>query len=55
MMGCMRGHDFKEGIRALLIDKDNNPQWNPREVQSVTPQQIDSYFTSLHEHELTVS
>jgi enoyl-CoA hydratase/carnithine racemase len=37
------GH-FKEGVRALLIDKDRNPQWSPAHVAEVTAEQIDAYF-----------
>ncbi|GAA5314975.1 MAG: enoyl-CoA hydratase/isomerase family protein [Candidatus Pelagadaptatus aseana] len=37
------GH-FKEGVRALLIDKDRNPQWTPAKVDDVTPEQVAAYF-----------
>ena len=38
------GHDMAEGIRALLIDKDNNPQWKPKTLEEVTPQLVESHF-----------
>ncbi|HYD59150.1 MAG TPA: enoyl-CoA hydratase/isomerase family protein [Noviherbaspirillum sp.] len=41
---CAARHDFAEGIRALLIDKDGQPQWNPASLQEVTPEMLESYF-----------
>ena len=42
---CMRpGHDFFEGVRALLIDKDQKPKWNPPTIESVTPAMIEEHF-----------
>ena len=41
----MRGHDFYEGIRAQLVDKDRNPKWNPTELSDVGS--IDAYFPNL--------
>jgi enoyl-CoA hydratase/carnithine racemase len=41
---CVKGHDFFEGIRALLIDKDQNPHWQPSQLSDVTPEMIESYF-----------
>lgn len=37
-----KGHDFYEGVRALLIDKDRNPHWDPAELKDV---EIDRYFS----------
>ncbi len=35
-----------EGIRALAVDKDNNPKWNPTRVEDVTPAMVELYFAS---------
>lgn len=41
---CMAGHDFYEGIRALLIDKDNAPKWDPATLAGVTQELVDAHF-----------
>ena len=48
----MRGHDFYEGVRAALVDKDQQPQWRPATLAEVTEAITDSYFTPLGEDEL---
>jgi len=40
----MRRSDFSEGVRAVLIDKDNNPIWAPDKIESVTETDINSIF-----------
>jgi len=35
-----------EGIRALVIDKDHAPQWNPARIEDVTPAMVQPFFTS---------
>ena len=40
----VKSHDFVEGIRAQLVDKDRNPQWSPVSVAAVTPADIEAYF-----------
>ncbi|MGI8415157.1 MAG: enoyl-CoA hydratase/isomerase family protein [Nakamurella sp.] len=36
--------DLREGIRAQVIDKDRNPQWNPATLDAVTEQDVAGYF-----------
>ncbi|RLA62633.1 MAG: enoyl-CoA hydratase/isomerase family protein [Epsilonproteobacteria bacterium] len=37
-------HDFREGVRALLIDKDNNPQWKPASIADVSNELVSEHF-----------
>ncbi len=39
--------DFPEGVRALLIDKDQRPNWQPSTLESVDQMRIDSYFIPI--------
>ncbi|TGZ68602.1 hypothetical protein CRM22_004168 [Opisthorchis felineus] len=43
----VRGHDFPEGVRAILIDKDNKPKWNPSTLSAITQELVDSYFSTI--------
>jgi enoyl-CoA hydratase len=47
MVRAFRGHDFAEGVRALLIDKNGTPIWNPATPAEVTPEMVDAYFEPL--------
>ncbi|MGU3398521.1 enoyl-CoA hydratase/isomerase family protein [Brucellaceae bacterium D45D] len=49
----LENHDFYEGVRAALIDKDGAPNWQPATHDAVRPEQIDTYFASLGDKELT--
>lgn len=40
-------HDFIEGVRALIIEKDNSPRWSPDTPEGVTDALIDSIFAPL--------
>lgn len=37
-------HDFYEGVRAALVDKDHQPHWQPDNLVAVTEEMVDSYF-----------
>jgi enoyl-CoA hydratase/carnithine racemase len=43
-----RGHDFYEGVRAVIVDKDNRPRWAPAPSRA----EVDAYFASLGDGEL---
>jgi enoyl-CoA hydratase len=40
-------HDFLEGVRALIVDKDNAPRWDPPTPETVTDDLIDTIFSPL--------
>lgn len=40
-------HDFLEGVRALIVDKDNDPKWDPPTPEDVTSEWIDAIFAPL--------
>jgi enoyl-CoA hydratase len=44
-------HDFVEGVRALLVDKDNRPRWEPATPEGVTEHLIDTIFAPMPEGE----
>jgi enoyl-CoA hydratase len=48
----MAGHDFYEGVRAALVDRDQKPQWRPATLAEVTEAAVDSYFAALGDREL---
>ena len=40
----MNHREFFEGVRALLIDKDKNPQWSHKDVRDVLKEEVDYFF-----------
>lgn len=44
-------HDFLEGVRAVIVEKDNEPRWNPATPEGVTDGLIDTIFAPLPEDE----
>src|SRR6202046_1014267 len=48
-----RSDDFREGVRAAVIDKDRNPKWSPPRIEDVTPEMLAPYFAELGGDELT--
>ncbi|MET0246858.1 MAG: enoyl-CoA hydratase/isomerase family protein [Sphingomonas sp.] len=52
-VGChvVQRHDFIEGVRAVIVDKDNAPRWNPATPEAVSDHVIDQIFAPLPPHE----
>ena len=42
--GFIDGIEFSEGVRALLIDRDNNPKWRHKSVFEIKPEEIRHFF-----------
>jgi enoyl-CoA hydratase len=49
------GHDFYEGVRAVVIDKDHAPRWQPDSPEGVTQAAIEAYFAPLGATELVLA
>ena len=47
--------DFREGVRAAVIDKDRNPKWSPPRVEDVTPDMVEAYLAEIGADELKFS
>ena len=43
-MQCCAHPDFREGVRALLIEKGTKPRWTPERLQSISPQWLAEHF-----------
>lgn len=43
------GHDFYEGVRAVIIDKDQNPAWRPAAIEMLDPAVVAMHFAPLHD------
>jgi 3-hydroxyisobutyryl-CoA hydrolase len=45
---CVRpGADFYEGVRAVLVDKDHSPKWNPATLEEVTDEMVEEFFAPI--------
>jgi enoyl-CoA hydratase len=51
-LACVAEHDFIEGIRAAIVDKDRNPVWRPDTLESVTPDIVERHFRPVGALEL---
>jgi enoyl-CoA hydratase len=47
-----RSDDFREGVRAAVIDKDRKPRWSPPRIEDVTPEMVAPYFAAIGADEL---
>ena len=52
---CLRGHDFVEGVRAAIIDKDRTPRWAPAQLEEVSTEEVQRYFAESTTGELELA
>jgi len=50
----IHGADFYEGVRAVIIDKDNKPRWQPATLDSVSDAEVERHFAPLAGAELAL-
>jgi enoyl-CoA hydratase len=48
----IQDHDFYEGVRAVIVDKDNKPRWQPSTLAAVSAAEVDRHFAPLTGGEL---
>jgi enoyl-CoA hydratase len=51
----IHGHDFYEGVRAVIIDKDQKPAWQPGRLTEVSDSEVERHFAPLGPTELELS
>lgn len=51
-LGFHSSHDFVEGVRAQVVDKDRDPQWRPATLAEVDEADVAAYFAPVGEREL---
>ena len=51
-LACIAGHDFIEGIRAAIVDKDRKPVWHPDRLEDVSETIVDRHFATIGGREL---
>jgi enoyl-CoA hydratase len=50
----IHGHDFYEGVRAVIVDKDNAPRWQPSKLDEVGKADVERHFAPLARDELNL-
>jgi enoyl-CoA hydratase len=50
----IQGHDFYEGVRAVIVDKDNQPRWQPATLADVGEAEVECHFAPLGPAELVI-
>ena len=48
----IHGHDFYEGVRAVIVDKDNQPRWQPATLADIGEADVECHFAPLGPAEL---
>ncbi len=51
----IHGSDFYEGVRAVIVDKDNKPRWRPATLAEVSDAEIERHFAPLGAEELVLA
>jgi enoyl-CoA hydratase len=51
-LACVAAHDFIEGIRAAIVDKDRHPVWQPEKLADVTSDIVEDHFRTVGALEL---
>lgn len=54
-LACIAAHDFIEGIRAAIVDKDRTPVWQPDRLEDVTEAMVDRHFEPIGQRELKLN
>ncbi|HZL40160.1 MAG TPA: enoyl-CoA hydratase/isomerase family protein [Pseudolabrys sp.] len=50
----IEAHDFYEGVRAVIVDKDNKPRWQPATLGEVSDAEVERHFAPLGGDELAL-
>ncbi len=50
----IEAHDFYEGVRAVIVDKDNKPRWQPATLAAVSEAEVERHFAALGAGELVL-
>ena len=52
MQHVLEGHDFYQGVRAVLVDKDHKPRWQHASLEQVSEADVARHFQSIGNREL---